>query len=197
MAFITPMEIIDIIIMTLAIGFIFKDWFKKPVVYHDDPYAAYQKQRKFINWDDFKFAIIVTAPAIIFHELGHKFVAMSMGLYATFHAAYTWLGLGIVLKVMGAPFVFFIPAYVAHSAAASPLQSALIAFAGPAVNLLLWLGAAYILKNSKKLSSLQHGILVLTKKINMFLFIFNMIPIPPFDGGHVIVGLWETILGFF
>ncbi|MBC8444116.1 site-2 protease family protein, partial [Candidatus Woesearchaeota archaeon] len=26
--------------------------------------------------------------------------------------------------------------------------------------------------------------LILTKKINLFLFIFNMLPIPFFDGGH-------------
>ncbi|MFH1439923.1 MAG: M50 family metallopeptidase [Candidatus Woesearchaeota archaeon] len=193
MAFISILEIIDIIIMTLAIGFIFKDWFKKPIFYHDDPIGAYHKQNKFINWDDFKFAIIVTAPAIIFHEFGHKFAAIVMGLYATFHAAYTWLGLGIVLKLVGAPFVFFVPAYVAHSAAALPWQSALIAFAGPAVNLLLWLGAAYILKTSKRTKKLSHTTFValeLTKKINMFLFIFNMIPIPGFDGWHVFSGLY-------
>ena len=116
-----------------------------------------------------------------------------MGLFATFHAAYTWLGLGVVLKLVGAPFVFFVPAYVAHSAAALPWQSALIAFAGPGVNLILWLGAAYILKKSKNLSHTKSVALHLTSKINMFLFIFNMIPIPGFDGWHVFSGLLGTL----
>ena len=191
MAFISITEIIDIIIMTLAIGFIFKDWFKKPQEYDYEPLTDY-KPNRFINWEDFKFAILVTAPAIILHELGHKFVAMAMGLYATFHAAYTWLGLGVVLKLVGAPFVFFVPAYVAHSAAAMPWQSALIGFAGPGVNLLLFLGSWYILKTAKSLTKTQHVALVLTKRINMFLFIFNMLPIPPFDGWHVVNGLWQT-----
>jgi len=191
MAFITVTEIIDILIMTFAIGFIFKDLFKKPTEIDHDP-LTYHKPNRFINWNDLKFAMLVTAPAVIFHELGHKFVAMSMGLYATFHAAYTWLGLGVVLKLIGTPFIFFVPAYVAHSAAASPLQSAIIAFAGPAVNLILWLGSMYILKAAKKLTRTQHVALVLTKRINMFLFLFNMTPIPPFDGGHVVFGLWRT-----
>jgi Zn-dependent protease len=195
MAFFTLIEVIDIVIMSLAIGFIFKDWFRKPKEYDYEPLAD-SKPNKFINWDNFKFAMLVTAPAIILHELGHKFVAMSMGLSATFHAAYTWLGLGVVLKLMGFPFVFFIPAYVSHSAAALPWQSSLIGFAGPGVNLILFLASWYILKNAKKLTKTQHIALVLTKRINMFLFLFNMIPIPPFDGWHVFSGIWQTIVGF-
>jgi len=48
-----------------------------------------------LSWKDFKFAIIITAPAVILHELAHKFVAMAMGLTATFHAWYTGLGIGV------------------------------------------------------------------------------------------------------
>lgn len=189
-AFFTIYELFDVIVMTLALGFIFKDVFSKPQEEDYDPLTA--KRYSFLNWADFKFAIIVTGPAILLHELGHKFVAIALGLYAQFHAAYMWLGLGVILKLVGAPLVFFVPAYVSHSAAALPWQSALIAFAGPFVNLVLWLGSWYVLKNAKKLSRPQFVLISLTKRINMFLFIFNMIPIPPFDGGHVVMGLWQT-----
>jgi Zn-dependent protease len=33
----------------------------------------------------------------------------------------------------------------------------------------------------------------LTRNINLFLFIFNMIPIPGFDGFTVFTGLWKII----
>ncbi len=192
MTFFTLLELFDIIVMILAIGFIFKDMFRKPLDPNEDPYEVFKRQKQFINWDDLKFAAIVIAPAILLHELGHKFVAMGFGLSATFHAAYFWLGLGVVLKLMGVGFIFFVPAYVAHSAAALPWQSSLIGFAGPFVNLLLWLGCWYILRTAKKLTKFQRIALAVTKKVNIFLFIFNMLPIPLFDGWHVYSGLWQT-----
>jgi Zn-dependent protease len=192
MAFFTLHELLDIIIMIAAIGFIFKDMFRKPLDPNEDPYEAFKRHKQFINWDDLKFAVIVIAPAILLHELGHKFVAMGFGLSATFYAAYLWLALGVVLKLMGVGLIFFVPAYVAHSAAALPWQSSLIAFAGPFVNLLLWFGSWYILRSVKHLTKTQRIALAVTKKVNLFLFIFNMIPIPPFDGGHVVLGLWHT-----
>ncbi|MBA3064032.1 hypothetical protein FP803_01200, partial [Candidatus Woesearchaeota archaeon] len=49
-----------------------------------------------------------------------------------------------------------------------------------------------LLKRAASLTSKQRLALVITKQINMFLFIFNMIPVPPFDGGHFISGLMQT-----
>lgn len=172
-------EFIDLLIMIAALGFIFKDIFKKPVGPYD-PLTYYKKK---FNFENFKFAVMVTAPAIILHELAHKLVAIYYGLSATFHAHYFFLGLGIILKLLNFGFIFFIPGYVAHSGLATHFQTAMIAIAGPLTNLALFGIATFFLKQ-KNIKKKYIPILILTKKINLFLFIFNMLPIPPFDGSH-------------
>ena len=141
--------------------------------------------------------MMAVAPAIILHEFGHKFVAMAFGLQATFHAAYFWLGLGVVLKLMGTGFIFFVPAYVAHSYTNSAVASLFVAGAGPFVNLAIWLGATGWKKYGKVKSHKVLSLLHITAKVNMFLFFFNMIPIPPFDGSTFFRALLAIITGIF
>jgi Zn-dependent protease len=159
----------------------------------DDILEKYMKKSSRFDWQAFWFATIVTAPALLLHELGHKIVALSFGLTATFHAAYTWLGIAIVLRLVNFPFIFFVPALVSISGNATPMQHVLIAFAGPGVNLLLFLIALIVLKTKDNLSNNAIHFWSLTKNINIFLFIFNMIPIPMFDGNTVFVGLWHIL----
>jgi len=185
------MEIIDLVIMTAALGFIFKDIFKQPKKTDYDPLIHHQKSSK---WDDFKFAALVTGPAIILHEMGHKFVAMAMGLKAVFHASYGFLGLGVLLKLLNFNFLFVVPGYVQHVGEITQLQSSLVAFAGPGVNLLLWIITAVILKTYANHQTVKkyHKAIFLTSRINMFLFFLNMLPIPPFDGFKVFSGLYHA-----
>jgi Zn-dependent protease len=181
--FFSLMEIVDIVIMAFAIGFIFKDVFKyAPKVEVFTPEYYIRKAR--FKWNDFWFAVAVVAPSIIIHEFGHKFVALAFGMEAVFHAAYTWLVIGLVLKLINFGFIFFVPAYTLISGGGTQLQMAVVAVAGPAVNLILWLGAKLVLGQQKKLklSRLHQHLLFLVSRINMFLFIFNMLPIPGFDG---------------
>ncbi len=188
----TFQEIIDLAIITAAVGFIFSDIFREPAQQGADPVKEYLRGRRLFNWANFKFAAIVTAPAIILHEFGHKFVALAFGVQSTFHAAYTWLGIGIVLKLLSPGFIFFVPAYVSFpSAGLTNIQLALIAFAGPAVNLMLFLSAWLTWKRVK--NSRLRAALHLTKQVNLFLFIFNMLPIPPFDGSQVFSRLLAVI----
>ena len=188
MAFFTLGEIFDMVVMTLIVGYIFSGLFKKPVQEDYDPLK--QIKQGFFS-DDFKFAVLVAAPAIIFHELGHKFVALSFGLEAVFQAAWFFLMLALLMKLMNFGFIFIVPAYVSIIGRATPLESSLIAFAGPFINLALWLFAAFALK--KRLFANKYNVaLLLTSKINMFLFIFNMLPIPGFDGNAVFRGLVQA-----
>ena len=188
MAFFAFGEIFVMVAMTLVVGYIFSGLFKKPV---QEDYDPLKQIKQGVFSDDFKFAVIVAAPAIILHELGHKFVALSFGLEAVFQAAWFFLMLALLMKLMNFGFIFIVPAYVSIIGRATPLESSLIAFSGPAVNLILWLFALLALKKNffpKKYNTA----LLLTSKINMFLFIFNMLPIPGFDGSKVFLGLVQA-----
>ena len=178
----TLRELFDVLVMTLAVGYIFMDLFRR--------------QQTGFDKNAFLFACLVTAPALIAHELAHKFVAVSFGLQATFHAAYFWLILGIVLKMLRFSFIFFVPAYVsieaAQAAQVTPLASALIAFSGPCLNLILFLGSWALLQR-KRMKKNTFVFLQVTKQINLFLFVFNMLPIPLFDGFKVYQGLFQAL----
>lgn len=160
-------EILDVIIMVLAVGYIFKDVFK---------------QHAGMSRNAFWFATAVTAPGLIAHELAHKFVAMAFGLAATFHAHYPFLAIGILLKLLHFDFIFFIPGYVSIPSAVTPDITAIVAVAGPLLNLLLFAGS-WLLLRQKKLKTSTYLILQATKQINLFLFVFNMLPIPGLTDG--------------
>jgi|SRR3989344_9588568 len=186
-------EIFDIVIMTAAVGYIFMDVLRQ---FKAKDYFQYG-----FDWSAFKLACLVTAPALILHELFHKFTAIAFGLSAVFHASYFWLVFGIILKTLHSPFLFFVPAYVSinctdTNCVISPLSSALVAFAGPFANLLLFVVSKLWLQK-KRLPMRTRVILHITKQINMFLFVFNMLPFPLFDGFKVYEGLFYVIKSFF
>jgi Zn-dependent protease len=187
MVLFTFREIFDLLVMTLALGYVFMHSIPKPRT----PYQMLTEWKGF-DWESFKFAIYVTAPAIVLHEMMHKFVALFFGLKAVFHAWYFGLFLGIFLKIVHSPLILFAPGYVSISDA-TPLLSAVTAFAGPAMNLILYLVAWLILERAPRLTQKQAIFFHLTKQINLFLFIFNMLPIPPLDGSKVFYGLFQTL----
>jgi Zn-dependent protease len=73
----------------------------------------------------------------------------------------------------------------------------LVALAGPGMNLLLALVAAAILAVTIGMSGgARTGVVAFVAAnalnfllINIFLAVFNLLPVPPFDGGHVVEGL--------
>lgn len=184
---ITTAELLDLVIMTVALGYIFMGLFKRPsrVKAEYDPLKATPRG---FDMEAFKFSCLIVAPGIILHELGHKFVAMALGLGAVFHASFGGLMLGVILKVMNTGFIIFVPGYVSISGA-EPMQMAITAFAGPFMNLMLFIIPTIILAYAKNLRPRTKVILVFTKRINLFLFIFNMIPFGFFDGAKVVNGL--------
>ncbi|MEM2915745.1 MAG: hypothetical protein QXT19_00040 [Candidatus Woesearchaeota archaeon] len=178
-------EIFDMALMTLAVGYIFMMFFTPRGF--SGPF----------NWRALWFACLVTAPALILHELSHKFVAMGFGMDATFHAAYFFLGIGVLLRLAHSPFIFFVPAYVTINCAGlactiPPADSAIIAFAGPAVNLLLFVTAWLVLKYRRIRDKRWFVFWFITQRINLLLFVLNMLPLPGFDGWKVYSGLWQA-----
>ena len=209
-------EIIDAAIMTFIIGLIFSDFFSRynkrearethimiggSTEMDYDPVSHYKKKDMVnlgplsFNWDDMKLAILCIAPAIILHELGHKLTAMAFGAsFATFEINYFFLGLALMLKILGSPFIFLVPAFVRFDTVPlSYFQIAGVAIAGPLVNLTIFIVCYFILKYGKRLTTKTIMILGLTKQINLFLGLFNLIPIPPFDGGLFIGAIAEGI----
>src|SRR3989338_8250901 len=101
MAIISIIEIFYIIIATLVTGYIFTGLLPIRTSKRDvlDSYI------KGFDWSEFWFACAVAAPGIIFHEMGHKFVAMAFGLKAFFQISYFGLLLGVLLKLFGSGFI--------------------------------------------------------------------------------------------
>jgi len=182
---ISLLEIFYLLIVTVVIGYIFTGMIPSQAKFR----TVYDMVRpKRFNYQDLKFASLVAAPGIIVHELAHKFVALGFGIPATFQIWPFGLGLAIFLKLIASPLLIIAPGYVSIPGVVSAFQLRLIAFVGPLTNLVLWLVSAWILKVAKNLSPKQTLALALTKRINMILFIFNMIPIPPLDGSKVFFG---------
>jgi Zn-dependent protease len=189
--FITPIEIFDIIVMTLAIGYIFSDYLKKPLTYDVHNPVKYFSINRHSVWENTKFAAMIASPAIVLHELAHKFVAMGFGATAVLHAPYGMYLVVVILKLIKFPFIFFVGGYVSHSPLPA-LQSSLVSVAGPFMNFLIWFACWILVKNSL-VNKKYYKILVPMGRISLFLAIFNMLPIPGFDGSHFFSALFSLL----
>ncbi|HEX8580192.1 MAG TPA: site-2 protease family protein [Allosphingosinicella sp.] len=148
--------------------------------------------------------------AIVLHEISHGWVANAFGdptardrgrltLNPIRHVdPIGTIGLPLLLAVSGAPvFGWAKPVPVVAARLRNPrLHMMLVALAGPGINLVLAMLAAIAL--ALTLPALQPGSaagafaaanLENFLVINVFLAVFNMLPIPPFDGSHVVEGL--------
>jgi Zn-dependent protease len=188
----TISELVQIGITVIAIGFIFSGYIKKPKLYDDvENFFGGGRFSHLFDWEDFKFSTMIVAPAIILHEFGHKFVGIALGYHSYFTAWPTGLGLGVVLRLIGSRFLLFAPGFVNITGNVPASEMAIIAFAGPLVNLILFAGSWAMLESGKfrKHARALH----ISKMINMWLFIFNMIPFGPLDGAKVLRGLLALI----
>ena len=148
--------------------------------------------------------------AIVLHEISHGWAAYAFGdptardkgrlsLNPIRHVdPVGTIALPLMLAIAGAPmFGWARPVPVVAARMRRPrLHMVLVALAGPGMNLLLALLAAVVLALLRR--ALPDGgtvsLFVMLNllnfiAINIFLAIFNMLPIPPFDGGHVLEGL--------
>ena len=186
--FFTISEIIDLILMILAIGYIFSTFIKREPTEGYDPLTYYKKNTFF---EDLKYGIIIAAPAIVLHELAHKFVAMAFGAIAILHAPLSLYIIVIVMRLLNFPLLFFVGGYVEHTLL-PPLPSALVSVSGPLTNLILYLLCQGIVK-FKLIHRKNYKMLGIIAKLNLFLFVFNMIPFPGFDGYNFVSELLKLI----
>ena len=145
----------------------------------------------------FPVVMIGVGLGFIFHELGHKFVAMHYGYYAEYELWPTGLIIALVSSFFG--FIFAAPgAVVIYSQGMEKKTNGIISIAGPIVNIILGLIFFLILGSLGDFVYTETGaivylICVLGTRINFFLAAFNLLPIPPLDGSKVLswsVPIW-------
>jgi Zn-dependent protease len=171
--------------MIVAIGFIFSRFIRREHIQNYDPMTVFLKPSII---EDIKRGALIAAPAIVFHELAHKFVAMGFGATAILHAPIFWYAIVIVMMLFNFPLLFFVGGYVSHS----PLPawpSFLVSISGIAVNLLMYFGFRFVVKNNL-VNKKYHNILIISSKLNLFLAGFNLIPLPGFDGYNALRSLF-------
>jgi len=202
MPIIDIIEIWEIVATTLVIGYLFSHFITAP---HRDLKYYTKGLNRWWNWDDIKYSMMVVGPAIILHEFSHKLVAVILGFPSRFYGIIlggklVWGGaaIGLILRLLNAPFMFLIPGYVAPAyegawAGISASQMAIIAFAGPFINLTLFFVFWWLLKTNKYPK--YQRLFYISKIVNLWLFILNMLPIGPLDGAKVFSGLKTVLFG--
>jgi Zn-dependent protease len=166
-----------------------------------------------LNLYDVSVWVLPLIIAITFHEAAHGFVAHYLGDHTAWELGRVsfnplrhidpmgTLILPAMLLLAHSPFLFGYakPVPVNFRALRHPrLDMVWVALAGPATNILLALCAAvafhlvtYAPANAAQwIADNLKNMLV----INVVLAVFNMLPIPPLDGGRVAVGLLPNIL---
>jgi|UniRef100_UPI0035CA619D Zn-dependent protease len=153
--------------------------------------------------------------AIVFHEVAHGYVARLLGDHTAERLGRLTLNpirhvdpvgtvvLPMILAIAHAPiFGWAKPVPVEYRNLRNPRRDMmLVALAGPATNFVLAtltaLGlAAYVGMIGGQPAPFPHTVqgfvfdsLVSFLLVNVFVGVFNLIPLPPFDGGHVVQGL--------
>src|SRR5690348_10483837 len=150
--------------------------------------------------------------AIVFHEVAHGLVARRLGdptaaergrlsfnpIRHVDPFGTVILPLALAVSGAGAIFGWAKPVPVDYRRLNHPRRDmGLVAHAGPGMNLLLATFGALILAATVSLSGgAESGAAQFVALnalnfvyINIFLGIFNLLPVPPFDGGHVVEGL--------
>lgn len=148
--------------------------------------------------------LVATGTGFIIHELAHKFTAIYYGCKARFFMWPSGLFFAVILSLAtGGSFVFAAPGAVyiwgKHT---SRRENGIISLAGPLSNLLiaivflgLVIGLVGVVTNKFVLS-----LLYTVMNVNLFLGLFNLLPVPPLDGYKVIrwsIPVWAIMLFIF
>ncbi|MEX2008926.1 MAG: site-2 protease family protein [Dongiaceae bacterium] len=151
--------------------------------------------------------------AITFHEAAHGFVAWRLGDDTAYRLGrvtfnplrhvdpFGTVVLPALLLLIRAPFLFGYakPVPVRFDRLRAPRRDmVLVAAAGPAINIVLALVSAVLIHLALRLpvAAADWSVQTLANsvRLNLVLAVFNMLPLPPLDGGRVAVGLLPRTL---
>lgn len=183
------------IVLSVAFAIVFANGFSGIVALGSIPFAIL-----------IVFSFIAVGIAFLAHELiGHKLIAQRFGFHAEFKKWNFGLGLALVSSFFG--FIFAAPGAVViyqsvnlwgHRTSADRRQNGLISLGGPATNIvlaLLFIGIHF---------AFPLPLWEIAINVNVWLAIFNMLPIPPLDGSKVLawdkkiwVGFMALCIAFF
>lgn len=157
---------------------------------------------------------IIAVPIIIaitFHEAAHGFVAWRLGddtAYRLGRVTFNPLKHIDPIGTIILPFALYLttgfmfgyakPVPVNFRRLRNPRRDmVLVAAAGPGINLLLGIVSAFLLHFVPGQSGIAAAMLFASVGVNVILAVFNMLPLPPLDGGRVAVGLLPYPLSLY
>lgn len=146
----------------------------------------------------FPIALFSVGLAFVLHELGHKWAAQRYGCIAKYRMWTGGLLLALALAIVsGGHFVFAAPGAVyVYKEYISRRENGIISLSGPLVNLGLAVIFLILLNVVNPRSIL--GVLFSTGfYVNVFLGMFNMLPIYPLDGSKVFYWRSDVWVLFF
>ncbi len=141
------------------------------------------------------FFLITVGIGFIAHEMAHKFVAIYFGASAEFRMWTQGIIFMFFISLLG--FVFAAPGAVyIYANHISKMENGIISLAGPMVNVIIALAFLGLFFTGLFTSPLAISIFIWGARINLFLALFNVIPIYPLDGSKVIAWNFWIWLAF-
>ncbi|MEW6329294.1 MAG: site-2 protease family protein [Candidatus Micrarchaeota archaeon] len=147
--------------------------------------------------------LVTVGLGFLLHELAHKYVAQRYGAYAVYRAWPQGLGLMLLLAfITGGRFFIAAPGAVYIFAPyIRRRENGIISLAGPLTNLALAVVFGFVFMmsggglgaTSPDILQVVQAISLIGARVNLFLGLFNMLPIFPLDGSKVLAwngGVW-------